>query len=241
MPINAVYETLEDVPEQYRDLFSERGGKWELTGVTGIKTEADVERVQEALKKERVERGEIEKQLKAYGGVDADGLQDRLDELERLRITGGNVDNGKIDELVAKRVELEKTKHARELEKRQKEYEAVTGELDTLKGQIKRNKILTALRDAASAANVVSSAFADVEQRASLFDVLDDGEVVTTETNGVTPGLTAEQWLAEQVQASPHWLAPSNGAGAKGGARGPNVNSSGESSILDLVKDARTS
>ena len=43
MALKAVYSSQEEIPEAHRELFSEKGGKWEIQ-VEGMKTEADIER-----------------------------------------------------------------------------------------------------------------------------------------------------------------------------------------------------
>ena len=43
MALQATHDKLDDIPEAYRDLYTERDGKYELTGIAGIKTAADVE------------------------------------------------------------------------------------------------------------------------------------------------------------------------------------------------------
>ena len=50
MALQAVYDTLEEIPEEYyRDLYEEKAGKHELTGVSGFKSQADIDRLQSAL------------------------------------------------------------------------------------------------------------------------------------------------------------------------------------------------
>ena len=41
MPLKVIHDTLEDIPEAYRELYSEKNGKWELTGIVGLVTQAD--------------------------------------------------------------------------------------------------------------------------------------------------------------------------------------------------------
>lgn len=48
MPIQAIVEKLEDVPEKYRDLYAADGDKFKLVGVEGIRTQADIDRVMAA-------------------------------------------------------------------------------------------------------------------------------------------------------------------------------------------------
>jgi hypothetical protein len=53
-------------------------------------------------------------------------------------------------------------------------------------------------------------------------EVLDDGNVVTKDKVGVTPGLDPLAWLQEMQSKRPHWWAPSQGGGAGGNRGGGN-------------------
>jgi hypothetical protein len=69
---------------------------------------------------------------------------------------------------------------------------------------------------------VLDSALEDVgilAERVLMLD--DDGNVVTKDNVGVTPGLTPEQWLTELQAKRPHWWGPTAGGGAGGGRQGP--------------------
>ena len=221
MPIKAIYDMLEEVPEKYRDLYTEQGEKWELTGVDGVKTQADIDRINAVRQKETTARKEAEKALRAFSGVDADGLQDKLDELDRLRITGGTVDSGKIEEMVAQRVELDRKKHARDLEKIRGELDSATGQIAEYKERTTRAKIDGELTKACDAAGIRPEAREDVLLRRGNFSVTEEGVVVTQEADGVKPGLSPSDWLAGQVEARPHWVAPNTPSGARSGAAVP--------------------
>ena len=49
--LKTIYDNEADIPEGFAALYTEKNGKWELTGVQGVKTQLDVDRVQEALRK----------------------------------------------------------------------------------------------------------------------------------------------------------------------------------------------
>ena len=44
MALQIIVETLDDVDEKYHDLYTEKDGKFHLTGVDGMKTQADIDR-----------------------------------------------------------------------------------------------------------------------------------------------------------------------------------------------------
>ena len=84
MELELVYETKEDIPAGYEALFTERDGKWHLTGVKGIKSQGDIDRLQTALTKERNDHKKTKETLARFGNHDADQLANDLDELEEL-------------------------------------------------------------------------------------------------------------------------------------------------------------
>jgi hypothetical protein len=51
-----------------------------------------------------------------------------------------------------------------------------------------------------------------------VFEVTDDGAVVTRDGVGVTPGIAADIWLSEMQDKRPHWWPASTGGGANGGS-----------------------
>lgn len=83
--LDAVVDNIDTVDEKYRDLYTKKADKYELTGVKGMKTEADVFRVQTALNAERA----ITKELKAYkdswGDLDPSVVRPELDKVPALQ------------------------------------------------------------------------------------------------------------------------------------------------------------
>ena len=162
MALKAVYDKLEDIPEKFQELYTERNGKFELTGIEGVKTPEDVARVQTALEKERREHGETKDKLKAYGDLDPEGVQKDLDELAelRIRIEGvekGGIDDEKLDRLVAQRVAREKAPIERERDNLRRENETLTAQNSELQGTIKTGRIETEIRKQAEAATRAST------------------------------------------------------------------------------------
>ena len=52
MKLKATYDKAEDVPDLYKDLFEEKNGKW-IIQIEGIQTDANIHKLEFALKKER--------------------------------------------------------------------------------------------------------------------------------------------------------------------------------------------
>jgi len=235
MTLKHQYDKKEDIPETYRELFTEKSGKWELTGVTGVKTQADVDRVQAALEKERGEHKEARAALKAWSELGTpDDVHAKLDRLPELEAAAkGKLDEAQIEQLVEKRVEgVIKSRTApleRQLAKLQKERDELDATAKDLVGRERTRKIHDAVRSAATAEKLLATAVDDalvLGERVLEIDA--DGNVVTRDGVGVTPGLGPKDWLGEVRDRRPHWWPASVGGGAPGsggrhaGANGKN-------------------
>lgn len=229
--LKTVYDNAEDIPEGYADLYTERHGKWELTGVQGVKTQADVERVQEALRKEKADHKLVKEALKLYDGVDLEVIEAQATELESAKAQleainkDGRVDETKLEPIIAARVkqavaplERDKVNLERKLADTNKIVADKDGEVVTLKTTIVTGNVERAIRDAAIIAKLVPTAVADAVMNGSrLFEVTEDGRIITKDVFGVTPGLTTTEWLNDMKEKAPHWWPPSVGGGAQGG------------------------
>lgn len=213
--IKVSYDSKDEVPEKFAELYSEKDGKFVLSGVDGIKTQDDVDKVQEALRKERELKKAAEAKLTAYDGIEADGLREQLDELARLRTTGGKVEDDEIEKIVSERLKLDKAKHEREVEKLTNQLTQAQEERTNLVNEKNKSLVERKLREVASPL-VNEAAMNDVLFRASIFEVTEDGSVVTKEGVGVTPGQDPAAWLDETIKTNTHWTKTTKGAGARG-------------------------
>lgn len=107
MKIKVSYVTEADIPEGFSELYTESDGKWTLTGVEGIKTQADIDAVRDGLVKERTEHKETKAKLKLFGDHKPEELDAMTQEVEELRIkaeAGGKLDDEKLTQLVEAKV-----------------------------------------------------------------------------------------------------------------------------------------
>ena len=239
MSIKSIYQDLEEIPEPFRELFTERGGQWELTGIEGIKTQADVDRVTEATRKLRAEVKDLKHKLDAFGSHDPEAIAKAFDELEDLRVSA-TADPAKAEAFEAALTERVQTRLKRELgpvqrdlDKLRKESAETAAERDALRTDIRRSRIHSAIRDAVGRAkgirpNVVGDILLVSD---SLFELADDGAIVTRDgAQGVTPGLSPDEWLKDQRRTRDFWWMESVGGGANGAGAG------GRGSATDLSK-----
>lgn len=223
--LKAKYATQDDIPEAVRDLelYEERGGEWLLKrdAIEGVKTAADVERVQTALTKATSEAKEAKAKLAKLGDRDIDEVLTSLDEVEALRAQVATGD-GKNEEAIAKRIAAEVATKTNPL---QRQLDALTRERDELKaengelsGTIKRGTLESSLTDGAAKAGVKPEAMEDVKiVGAAFFEVNSEGRTVTRDgIHGVIPGLDPETWFADQKDKRSYWWPSSVGGGAGG-------------------------
>ena len=236
--IKASYDSKDQVPEKFAELYTEKDGKFVLSGIEGVKTQADVDNVQEALRKERELKKAAEAKLTAFDGIEADGLREQLDELARLRTTGGKIDDSKIEDIVSERLKLDKAKYEREKEQLLNELNSHQEKVKSLVNEKNKSLIERKLREASNG-KVNDTAMNDVLFRTSIFEVSEEGDVVTREGVGVTPGIKPEQWLDETLKTNTHWQKTTQGVGARGANNpGSSTPKDGRMTTRDIIAES---
>lgn len=232
--LELVYNSKEDIPEGYADLYSEKDSKWLFTGIKDMKTKEDTDKLSKGLREERLAHKETKDKLAKLGGseVDIDEVVAQLDELEDLRARieageGGKVDEEKLETLVETRLKRQLRPIERErdqLKSRNQELEGNNTELQTAlnNGTIERH-----LRNLATNEKVVSSAMEDILFMGThLFEVAEDSAIVAKDNaRGIESGITPDVWLADMKEKRPHWWPASQGGDALGGKNNPNLGS----------------
>lgn len=229
MALQAIYEKQEDIPENFRELYEEKDEKWELTGIEGVKTQGDIDRLQTALSKEREEHKEVREKLKPWAEMDheqvtkdaAELLESRT-KIEALEADGNKgLDETKIAELVEQRVATQVNPIQLKLDKSMEENTLLTTKNTEHETKDLNRTISDAVREAAITAKVIPSALEDVlilSER--VFEVDDKGKILTKNNVGVLPGLDPETWLGDMQAKRAHWWPASEGGGAKGSGGG---------------------
>lgn len=222
MDLRITHDSVDDIPEAYRELYTEREGKWHLTGIAGVKTQGDIDRLTSALQKERDEHKTTKDKLHQWDGLELDDVRQKLDRFQELEVAAKGKSeelDTKLEELTEARVrsrlapvERENTTLKTKLEKLEKEYQEMVAK------EVQR-QISDAVRDACTkGTKVLDSAVDDVLMLAgAVFEVTEDGVVLTKENPfGVTPGLAPDIWLQEMQPKRPHWWPTNQGGGSKG-------------------------
>lgn len=232
MPVKlkTIYPKAEDIPEGFADLYVERNHQFELTGIEGVKTQADVDRVSEALRKEKTDHKTTKESLSKFGDLDPEKIPAALEELEEVKAQLATVTkDGKVDEgAVQERIEAavnravgplnrDKVSLEKQLGLKDKTIAEKETEIGSLHGNIKRSKIEGLLRDNAIASKVIATAIDDaVMVGVGMFEEV-NGVYVTKDGVGVTPGLEPKEWYKDMQEKRPHWWPTSQGGGSRGG------------------------
>jgi hypothetical protein len=232
--LKTIYDTQDEIPEGYADLYTERNGRFELTGIEGVKTQADIDRVQSALVKERTEHKATKAAFAPFEGLDPDQISANQTALEEARAQleainkDGRVDETKLEPIIAARIkqavsplERDKQNLERQLDAQRRAVQERETEVNNLRSSITSENIERAVRDAATLEKVLPTALDDVSLRGSrVFEKTEDGRIVTKDVPGVVPGLTPREWLKDMQEKAPHWWPASVGGGSQGGSGG---------------------
>jgi len=167
---------------------------------------------------------EMEKQWAGFDQKQVAALMDKINNDEETKL----IAEGKIDEVLEKRVSALKDDYEKKLEAlgtRNTELETGLGKSDS---KVKTLIVDSNVRQAASALNVVPTAIEDVIVRAKQTFQLDDNDkLIARDSDGALiigksgkDPLTVNEWLDGMKEAAPHWFPGSSGAGAGGGKDG---------------------
>lgn len=223
MGLQVTVENLDEVDSKYHDLYTERDGKYVLTGVDGLKTQADIDRLQGALTKERNDHKKVRDSLSVLGDRKLDevlALADRVPELEAA--ASGKLDDEKINGIVEARIKTRVAPVERERDNLRKENGELQTRVADFETQSRTRKVHDAVREAVGKSQgFTQSAVEDALMYAErTFEVTEDGAVVTRDAVGVTPGIDPSVWLTEMMNKKPHWWGPTQGGGATGNRQG---------------------
>lgn len=221
MALKAIVDSIDDLPEDVKKEYVEKNGKFELQ-VEGMKTQADIDRLQGALTKERNDHKVVRERLGLLGDRKIEDVLSQLDRIPELEAAAaGKLDEKQLDQLVEGRI---RTKLA-----------PIERERDTLRGQLgEKDKLIEgytvkertraihdAVRAAAATSKVLPEALEDALMLAErVFEVNEDGKVTTKDNVGVTPGVEPSVWFTDLQTKRPHWWGPSQGGGAGGNRNG---------------------
>jgi len=221
MKLQSTVDDINALEEPFRDLYVLRDGKYHFDGVEGIKTEADIARLQSSLSKEREAHKMIREKFTPLLDRDPNEILEILDRVPELEAAAkGASDPEKIQALVDAKLNSIKAPLERELSTTRKTKD----ELETQLSLLQKEKLSRSIHDSvireARKAKIPVEVDEDMLLNADrVFEVV-DGKIVTRDGVGVTPGLDPNAWLSEVLPRKPHWRGPSFGGGARGSQGG---------------------
>jgi hypothetical protein len=221
------FDTLDQVPEEFRESAGEKDGKIAVNVV--LKSKLDEFRENNIkVSTERDNLAAQNKTLSELVGEDAEALAAELNE---LRETAQRVKDGKLkgDDTIAKEVETRvgqmRANFDQQLSAQAKETAAWKDKALAADMKFKRSQVGAAVTNAVVSAEsgVEAKALPDILERAyKVFHVQDDGsllakdgEVTIYGGDGSTP-LTVNEWLEKLKESAPYFFKSSHGGGAGG-------------------------
>lgn len=221
--LKVILDTLEGVENSYHNLYTEKDGKFHLTGVEGIKTQADIDRIQSGLVKERNDHKQTKEKYHFLADRDLTEVQTMLDRYPELEtLASGKGDQEAINKLVEARLNTTTAPMKRELDKMIKSNAEKDKLLEQYAQKERTRSIHDSVREAVSKQegfqpSAVEDALVFAER---MLEVTEDGRVVTKDGVGVTPGVDAAVWLLDMQQKKAHWWGPTSGGGSAGSRKG---------------------
>lgn len=227
MVLKDVHDALDEIPEPYRPLYTEKNGKWECTGISGMKTSLDVKRALDGAEKERVEHKATKEKLKAWADVGGtpDEVLAKLDRLPELEAAAkGKLDEAQIEAIVERRVEGTLKSKLAPVERENKTLKTQVADLTGKVTGYEKEKRDRKVRDDVTLALVEAKVLDDARDDAlvhaeRVFEIDEHGNTVTRDGVGVPPGLNPTQWLAEIQPRKQHWFPGSVGGNAAGNGK----------------------
>ena len=222
MALKAILDSIDDLPEDVKKEYVEKNGKFELQ-VEGMKTQADIDRLQGALTKERNDHKVVRERLGLLGDRKIEDVLATLDRIPELEAAAaGKLDENKLNELVEGRLKARVAPLEREKGQLAQKVQELSGVVEQFRSKEKTRTIHDAVREAVGKAQgFQSSAVEDALLYGErMLEVNEQGKVVTRDGVGVTPGIDATVWLTEMQSKKTHWWGPSQGGGAGGNRNG---------------------
>jgi hypothetical protein len=225
MTLQVLHDTIEEIPEAHRELYTEEGGKFKLTGISGVKTQADIDNVSEALRKEKEDHKDTKGKLRIWDDFNIDDVTGKLDQFDSLKIAAEkNLDEEHIEKLVEARTKSKIAPFERELKIVKEQLQLADGKVTTYEADNSKRAINDAVFNAnktSKMGKIHDTAMDDAMMLGqSMLTINDQGKVVTKDNVGVTPGVEADVWFSEMTNIRPHWFLESKSGGAKGGDGG---------------------
>lgn len=229
MLLKAILSDIGEVDEKFRDAYTQQGDKWVLQ-VEGMKTQADIDRLNSALTNERTQHAATKVTLKAsndklaaFGELDPEDVTTRLERLETYE-TGNKVPDlaknfettvqARVAQVLEGKVKSETQKLQRQLDEANGKVTSLTGQVGEFATRENTRTVHDAIRGEAVKAKVLPEAIPDLLLVAGQELKLVDGKVLTED------GKDPVQVIEEYKQKRPYFWPAAQGAGGRGNGLG---------------------
>lgn len=217
--LQATYDKKEDIPSQYVDLYKESNGVFSLT-VKGLVPQDNVDRLNEALRKEKNDHKASKQKYKALAGLDLtpEEIVTRLDEYDVLKAGQGSKDGKFTEEEVNARIKAATAPLERDINSLKSERETLNADIANYKKKDEDHQFRQQIAELGQKVGLRTVAQDDAYRFArEVCEINEDGQIVTKEgINGVSPYLTLENLLRDVSTTRPHWFEETNGGGSSG-------------------------
>lgn len=251
MALAAVVESLESLPEALHSYYKEIDGKYVLDAdieahpqVQGLRGAYKADHAQVQTLKEKFQGVDLERWNKLKSLKDEDfELLETLRNDTRKSTPNGTASSTQLDleAEIEKRLRPMKTAHQAELEKRAEMQRAVEAERESIREEMRRTRIQTALMAACTEAGVLPNAVEDVVSLSHrYFKINDNGEVTAVDPTGVDlfgsdgKPMRPREWISTRGAEKAHWFPLNAGGGANGGRFNGESRPSKKSDLKDL-------
>jgi len=228
MKLKAVYQTLEEIPEEYRELYAqfEDDGLDHIAEIEGITTKEKQNQFRSSATAALKENAALKEKLKGLEGLDPEKYKQM--EAELLKIQDKKlIDEGKLEELLEQRTQRIKKDFSAKDEERGKTIDNQKAEIVKLTGLLTSAKIAADITTAVhSVGKLQKGALPDVQSRAFADWKLieESGEHVlrafdrsgTMKYGSEGKPLTPAEWAKDLAETAPHLFEGSAGSGARG-------------------------
>lgn len=207
MSLKARIKALSEVPEALQSFYTQQGDEFVL-GVEGMVSKDKLDEFRDnniALKKQ------MDELSAKFGDIDPEKYRELSERAQKER-DKKLIDAGKVDELVAERVNAMKA----DFDKQAKQY---ADKESTLTAQLESLVIDNAIREAAAKSGVRPTAIDDVLLRGRTLYKLRDGKAVPLDGDKPIFGksgdpMPIEEWVGTLTEKAPHLFEASQGSGA---------------------------
>jgi hypothetical protein len=217
MGIQSKYSKVEDIPEMtVKELFTEKDGGMVFTGIEGIKTKDDTDKLEEALRKERNDHGQLKEKLKVFDGVDAEQAKKAMEENELLKL---QAKDGIMSEDAQAHIKLKIEQGIASANERASEFESQVNDFKTKESAVSHKTFISDLAEKSVSSDLIGVAV----DRFISFSEKDpiSGDYVSNGLGGYEKGIPLDKIISGELEKTPSF-AKQNTASHGGGSDGQN-------------------